>query len=175
MLIFFLIFFSFVLILFVLDSLRFGITPTSTSRKVREKILTIVPSGIEGPIADLGSGFGDFALSLHSHFGTSPIFCFEGATVPYLLSKILFFLRGGKRIKLFKQDFLKQNFGQFDLVFCYLYRGVMPKLSEKFKRELKPGSFVISHTFAIEDLKPKKIVYADDLYHTPIYLYQMDT
>lgn len=170
----FLLIFSTVLILFVLDSLRWGITPTSTSRKVREKILSIVPS-VEGPIADLGSGFGDFALSLHSHFDTSSILCFEGASVPYLLSKILFFLRGGKRIKLFKRNFLKQDFGKFDLVFCYLYRGVMPKLSEKFKREMRPGSFVISHTFAIEDLKPKKIVYADDLYHTPIYLYCMDS
>lgn len=171
MLIIFLLFIPFVLVLFVIDTLRYGITPTSTSKKVRTTLFKNLPIDFQGRVADLGSGFGDFASSLSRHLGYS-IDCYEMGRIPYWVSTIwLLFKR--ERVQVLRRDFLKEDLREYDLVFCYLYRKVMPRLWKKLQKELRPGSWVISHTFAFEGVKPKKVIHADDLYHTPIYFYQV--
>jgi hypothetical protein len=161
-----------ILISFVLDTLKLGITPTSTSKRVREAIFDSLPHDFEGKIVDLGSGFGDFAVSVFQNFESTNLSCYEEALIPYWISKIFFICRRCD-IQLIKKDFLEAELGSYDLVFCYLYRKIMPTLWEKLQRELKPGSWVISHTFAFEGIKAKKVIHANDLYHTPIYFYQV--
>ena len=58
------------------------------------------------------------------------------------------------------------------MIVCYLFPKGMEKLSKKLEKELKPGTLVISHTFALPGWKPFKTLDVDDLYYTKIYFYQ---
>ena len=163
-----------IIFIFIRDSQRFKITPTPSSKKVRQKILEILPVSVDGPIYELGSGFGQMTLELSKHFPTQLIKSFERASVPYLVQRFLLFLYKPQNAKLFFDDFMETDYSDAGLIFCYLYRDIMPKLASKIEKRAKKNVWVISHTFAIENWIPLKTIYADDLYHTPIYLYQIN-
>jgi len=57
-------------------------------------------------------------------------------------------------------------------VVCYLYPGAMQRLKEKFERELQPGAFVITNSFAIPDWVPEKVIEVGDLWRSKIFLYR---
>ena len=61
-----------------------------------------------------------------------------------------------------------------ELVVCYLFPGGMEKLKPKLEREVKPGAIVISNTFAISGWKATEILFASDLYRSPIYIYEKE-
>ncbi len=163
-----------IIFIFILDSLRLKITPTPSSKKVRQKILEILPKGVDGPIYELGSGFGQMTLDLAKHFSGHPIKSYERATVPYLVQRLLLFFYRPQNAKLLFEDFMKKDSSDAGLIFCYLYREIMPRLALKIEKSTTKKVWVISHTFAIENWTPVKIIYANDLYHTPIYLYQIN-
>lgn len=160
-----------ILFIFTFDSLRYKITPTPSSKKVRMKILEILPSKVDGAILELGSGFGQVALSLSRHFPKNPIMSFERACIPYFIQRLTFIFIRPKNASLLFKDFKKRNFSNAGLIFCYLYRSIMPQLLKKIKNEAQKPTWLVSHTFAIDGLKPVKTIYANDLYSTPIYLY----
>lgn len=161
------------LLIFLLDSIKAGIAPTPTSKKVKEKILEILPAKVEGEIYELGSGFGRMAISFCYAYPKAKIKSFEIAKIPLWVQKLLLLYFRPNNMQLLETDFRDQNLSNAGFVFCYLYRGIMPTLSEKFKKELQSGTWIISHTFALPNWKPIKTVYVKDLYHTPIYLYQV--
>jgi SAM-dependent methyltransferase len=59
-------------------------------------------------------------------------------------------------------DMFKVPFGKASVVFLFQYPNVNNRLKEKLKRELKPGTRVLSYTWKIEGWKPTKVV--EDLY-----------
>ncbi len=164
--------FIFIILTFLKDSLHFGITPTPTSKKVRNKILEILPEKIDGSIFELGSGFGTMTFDLAQKFNSNKVLGYEGAKIPYFISQLLSMWKRPLNAELLYRDFKHEDLSKAGLVFCYLYRDIMPILVKKFNTELPKGTWVISHTFAIYDWKPLKVYYADDIYKTPIYVYQ---
>lgn len=162
------------LLTLLIDSLRFGITPTPTSLKVRNKILKALPNSIKGEIFELGSGFGNMAFALAQKFQLNQIKSYERAKIPYCVQKAWLFFRYKNNLSLIHKDFRNEDLSQAGLIFCYLYRDIMPFLAQKFEKELVLGTLVISHTFAIEKWKPIKILQAEDLYKTPIYIYRIE-
>ncbi|MCH9632402.1 MAG: hypothetical protein S4CHLAM6_07360 [Chlamydiae bacterium] len=160
-----------ILIIFIVDCVRCKITPTPSSKKVRLKVLEILPKTVDGVILELGSGFGQMALDLSKHFPKNSVMSFEKAYIPYFIQRFLLMRSHAKNITLFFKDFKKRDFSNSGLIFCYLYRSIMPELMKKIRSEAQKPTWVISHTFAIDELKPIKTAYANDLYNTPIYLY----
>ncbi len=160
-----------ILFIFIVDSLRYKITPTPSSKKVRIKILEILPRRVDGAILELGSGFGNVALSLSKHFPKNRVISFEKACIPYFIQRLTFIFIRPKNASLIFEDFKKRNFSNAGLIFCYLYRSIMPQLLKKIKNEAQKPTWLISHTFAFDGLSPVKTIYANDLYKTPIYLY----
>ena len=75
--------------------------------------------------------------------------------------------------RLQRRDFFSMDLADAGLVVCYLYPGAMEKLKVKFERELKPGCWVITHTFAVPGWKAEAVYPVDDLYRTQIYVYRI--
>lgn len=165
------IFVAFLLVLLI-DSINYKITPTPSSKKVRETILSQIPLSLQGEFYELGSGFGDMTFAFSQKFKDVKIMSYEKAKIPYLFQKIWIFFKRPKNIFLNYKNFLNEDLSSGSLIFCYLYRSIMPHLAKKFEQELKKGSLVITHTFAIENWKAFKIIYVNDIYKTPIYIYQ---
>ena len=151
----------------------YGITPTPTSTKVKNKILQILPSSINGKIAELGSGWGTLAFALAKHFPNCQVHAYEISPTPYLISKILALFLFYPNLQIHCRDFFEIPLHDFSLVVCYLYPDAMKRLKDKFEKELSSGTYVLSHTFAIHGWTPFLVEYADDLYRTPIYLYKL--
>lgn len=155
----------------LVDYLRYGITPSPTSMKVIDEVFKVIPSDFQGRFVDLGSGFGTLLFTLSSRFPLCDYSGYEASMFPFLISKLLLFTRSNITLK--KKNFMRESLQSYDLVFCYLYPKISPLLAHKLKQDLKPGSWVISHTFALKELHLIKTVRAKDLYRTPIYLYQI--
>lgn len=149
-----------------------GISPMPSSVKVISAVLKELESLPKVTILELGSGWGSIAFPLAKKYPASSILGYENSAVPYIYSRLKNILYSYENLKLFYGDFFKRDLSVADVVICYLYPGAMAKLSEKLKNELKPGSWVISNTFALPGWTPKKIIELNDLYHTKVYLYQ---
>jgi hypothetical protein len=162
-----------VIVLLVYYSFYYGISPTPTSYKVQKQLLLTIPEEINGKIAELGSAWGTLACALASKLPHCQIQAYEISPLPYLFSKGLAAFYKFPNLEVQRKDFFDISLHQFSLVVCYLYPGAMERLKDKFQNELKPGTYIISHTFAIPGWKEIQRIYVDDLYHTPIYLYQM--
>jgi hypothetical protein len=49
----------------------------------------------------------------------------------------------------------------------------MTRLAPRLSTELAPGTRILSHTFALRGWKPLRTLVVDDLYRTPVYLYEV--
>jgi hypothetical protein len=166
-------FFFSVLFLFVnivWYSIYYGITPTPTSHKVKKKLLFLLPS-TTGIILELGSGWGTLACTLAAA-SDGEVKAYEISPVPYFFSLWMKKWKKLKNLQIFRKDFFDISMQEASLIVCYLYPAAMKKLKIKFEKELTNGTYLVTHTFAIHEWIPIRIERVDDLYHTPIYIYQ---
>lgn len=155
----------------VIYSLRYGITPTPTSRRVRKTLFSLLPLIDKGIIVELGSGWGFVAFALARHYPTCQVIAYEISPVPYYFSKGIAFFYPLPNLTITRKDFFLASFRLVSLAVCYLYPGAMEQLKTKFRNELPEGAWVLTHTFALPGSKPHSLKYATDLYNTPVYLY----
>ncbi|WP_158024972.1 methyltransferase [Candidatus Protochlamydia sp. W-9] len=161
----------FILIHIFWYSYFYGITPTPTSLKVQKSMVALLPKQLNGKVVELGSGWGNLTVALAQSYPEKEIIAYEISPIPYYVSKFFFYLIGLKKIKTYRKDFFKCNFKDSGIIICYLYSNAMQKLKVKFEQELRAGTYVLSHTFAIPGWKPIQIYYAKDIYKTPVFLY----
>lgn len=167
-LIFMLIFISITIISF---SLYTGISPMPSSRDAKKVIVKNLPTNALR-IYELGSGWGGLALKISITHAKSKIYAFELSPFPWLISKIIGFLKGKKNLIVMRKNFFNISFAEADLLICYLYPGAMLKLKKKFEEELKPEAIVISNTFAIPGWNPYHKVVLKNLWKTEILFYR---
>jgi hypothetical protein len=157
----------------IYSSYSYGISPTPSSFKAIKSIIDLLPKSEAGNIFELGSGWGTLAFALAKRFPHCKVKAYEASLVPWLISWILWRGLYLPNLYLYKQDFFQVSLEDADIVVCYLYREGMRKLKHKFEAELQPGTWIVSHTFAVPGWAPVHVHRLDDLYRTPIYLYQM--
>lgn len=137
--------------------------PFVPTKKVRlDKMIKMANLKSTDKVVDLGSGEGRITIAAAKHCAKS-----VGVEINpslYWLSKIKG--RGIKNIEFKKQSLWKTDLSDFDLVFIYFIPHRMEKLAKKIKKEMKPGSRVISHAFAFPDWQ---YLQKDD----SIYLYEI--
>lgn len=164
------------LISIVISSVRNGISPMPTSLKTKIQLFEALPSPsqINGTIYELGSGWGTLAIPLAKQYPQSQVIAYETSPVPYWVSRTLgyFILNTHTHLSLVRQDFFQADLNDAALIICYLYPGAMSKLKDKFEKELRSGTWIISNTFAVPGWQPFKVYTVNDLYHTKIFVYK---
>lgn len=156
----------------ITGALKNGIGPTPTSQKVKQSLLKSLPNEFDGKIFELGSGWGTLAIPIAKKFQSHVVTGYECSPVPFYFSQLRLLLSPLQNLTFRKEDFFLIPLDKAGLIICYLFPEAMKKLKEKFKHELKPGTWVISHTFAIPGWKPERIIVVNDLYKTKIYIYK---
>ncbi len=157
----------------VLHTLRTGISPMPTAPKVRRQLLSLVPPELEGTVLELGSGWGTLAFALADRCPRAQVVAFELSPLPYAFSRLRQRLAPRPNLRLVRADFLRAPFSGASLVVCYLFPGAMTRLAPKLLAELPPGARILSSTFALRGWKPLRTLTVDDLYRTPVYLYEV--
>jgi len=163
------IFLLFFALLFIMrDTFRFGISPMPTSKRVREALFEHIPPLQDGPIYDLGCGWGSLVIPLARKYPDRKIIGYEGALVPYLVAKLR--TLHIPNAKIVKADFLDEDL-EGALLITYLYRKGMYDLAHELHgREIH--FTLISHTFHMPLFEATGTYRANDLHRTPIYLYE---
>lgn len=145
-----------------------------TAPKTKKILLDVLPKNIShGNIYEVGSGWGTLASPLAKLYPQCSIIAYETSPVPFWFSKCRFALMRHPNLQIIKRDFFQEPLNDAVLIVCYLYPEAMRRLKIKFEKELQPGTYVITNTFAIPGWKPELTREVPDLYHTKIYVYRI--
>lgn len=158
-------------LLVIIYTFIYGISPMPSSVKATQAILQCIDRNQSGKVYELGSGWGHLAFAIARRCPGATVIGVEISPIPWLLSKVISAVSGRTNIQFKRGDLFLEDLHEANLVVCYLYPKAMEKLKEKLERELKPGTVVISNTFAIPGWQPSRIVQLDDLYSSSIYVY----
>lgn len=114
-------------------------------------------------VVDLGCGDGRLVILAAGQY-QAQVLGYEISILPYLIAKAKLSLinsfqpqRLAGRAQIEFADFLAKDFGQVDVILCFLTPKAMKKLSPKFRNELKKGARVVSYCFKIHDQKEAKL------------------
>jgi hypothetical protein len=154
-------------------TLRTGISPMPTLGKVRRQLLPLLEQELQGTVLELGSGWGTLAFALADRCPRAKVVAFELSPLPFACCWLRQRLAPRPNLELRRQDFFRASFSGAAVVVCYLFPGAMTRLAPKLLAELPRGARVLSHTFALRGWQPVRTLVVDDLYRTPIYLYEL--
>ena len=154
-------------------TLKVGISPMPSSKKARQAILELSKVTGNGPIYDLGSGWGHLVISLARLYPERQIVAYELSMVPWLVTKLLKKLLGLNNLVLYRKNFLTEDLSHASVLICYLFPVVMDEIKEKLQLDTGNTRFVISNNFALPTYKAEQVIRLNDFYKSPVYLYKM--
>lgn len=120
-----------------------------------------LPQGRAVKVIDIGSGLGGLVLDLARRLPSIDATGIELAPLPWLASYLRALL-SGSRARFIRGDYDALDFGSYDAVFAYLSPAAMTALWHKARREMRPGSMLMSYEFAIPDAQPAVSLYLQD-------------
>jgi len=126
----------------------------SSSKKVIRSALKLSRLKEGENFYDLGCGNGRALVIAEREFGANAT-GFELSPHHYLISKLKCLILS-KRAKVFWKNFYKINLSEADVIFCFLTPKAFLKLSEKMKKELKPGARVVIYSSLLPGWDGKK-------------------
>lgn len=108
-------------------------------------------------VYELGSGSAGFLRGIEQKFKNTKLIGVEHSWWPYILSKIQIILSNSK-IKIVREDIFKVDLKEADLIYCFLNIKTMAKLKDKFERECRPGTLIVSYCFKLPQHEPEKVI-----------------
>jgi predicted RNA methylase len=128
------------------------------------KMLNLAEAGPDDLVYDLGCGDGRVIVIAARHYN-SRVVGIELDPLRYLWCQLLITMLGLRsQIRIVYGDFFTQDLSEADVVTCYLLQDTNNKLEKKLKRELHPGTRVVSHYFTFPNLHLVRQDEEDELY-----------
>lgn len=152
-------------------ALRTGVPPMPSGPGARQVMLRLLPPMIDGPIYELGSGWGGLARALARRYPRNPVIAIELSPLPWLFSAVLLSLRPLPNLRLHRADIMSTPLGDASALACYLMPAAMRRLTPKLEAELAPGTPVVSCGFAVPGWLPRATVMDGDTGPAPVYRY----
>lgn len=122
---------------------------------------------------DLGSGLGGILRYLAKRRPEARFSGLETAPLPFAISWLLGKLSGAGNLDFRYRDIFRADLAQYDVVYCFLSPVPMPRLYEKARAEMKPGSLFISNSFTVPDHAPDDVVEVADRRRTKLLIWRM--
>jgi len=110
-------------------------------------------------IVDLGCGDGRVLRTFEKQ-GVRDLTGYEMNFWVYLLARIKNKISKSKS-RIYLKNFKKVNLSEYNIVFCYLSDYYMNSLKEKFDKELRSGTKIISYVFKAKDWHKPRIIYTN--------------
>lgn len=122
-------------------------------------------------LLDVGSGTGSLVSRLAALRPDWQVTGIETAPAPYWWSR--WRSRHQPAANLIRGDFWQHSLGNYDLVYAFLSPVPMPTLWRKAVREMKPGSWLVSNSFAIPGARHTTELQVGDARGTILYCYRI--
>lgn len=129
-----------------------------SSPAVWHEVERLLPQDRAPRFIDIGSGFGGLSMHLARRRPDGAFAGIELAPLPWLAS-VLRARLAGSRARFLRGDYADLDFGDYDVIFAYLSPAAMPALAAKAFSEMKPGSLLLSHEFAIPGVEPQLVLH----------------
>ena len=100
-------------------------------------------------IIDLGSGSGQLSRAIALAMPNAHVIGIELSPIPWMQSVVRQKLLGPSNLEYKKVDFWTYDIGHTDALVNYLTEALMERISEKLRKELKPGALVVSSKFKL--------------------------
>ncbi len=149
-----------------------GISPMPSSQKARQAVIGLIEKTGDGPVFDLGSGWGNLIIPLARKYPERKIVGYELSLIPWSVSLILKHTLKLNNLQLYRKNFLKADLSDASVCVCYLYPKGMQRLAEKISAGEMAPQFLISNNFALPDHQPAETLQLTDFYRSPVYLYR---
>lgn len=161
---------SLIAILFLLIILTFIWPPDSpwspwwrTNKKVARAACRLLKITKKDIVYELGSGDGEFILTAAKEFKAKKAIGIEIEHTRLLISEIRRKLGKIENAKFVRKDFKKVKLNDATVVYFYLVPNVIKRIMPKLKKELKPGTKIVSLKYKVP-LDLKKQDKKNDLY-----------
>ncbi len=141
------------LVLTSLGAVRTRVPLYLSSPRAADELAARAPN--QGRLIDLGCGLGGPLARIHRHRPDLHLAGIEAAPLNWLLAKIRL-LQGRADVRL--GSLWNVDLGTYDIVYAYLSPAPMPRLWDKARKEMKPGSLFVSNSFAVPDFEADEIV-----------------
>jgi len=130
------------------EHLRFQLPYVPSSRVVTHAMVELAQLKPQEIVMDLGAGDARLLIEAKRAQPSIQAIGYELAILVWLLGRIRIVV-SGLNIDWKCQDALKADVSDVDVLFLYVTPSFMLKLSEKFEKELKPGTRIVSHVFRL--------------------------
>ena len=127
-----------------------------TPRGILETMLEYANPGPDKRVFDLGSGFGRIVIAVAKRFG-STVVGVEVDPLKVWWSRRRIRANGlQERARIMKGNLLGVDLSAADIVFVFLWDGIMQKLKLKVLAEMQPGTVVVSYYHRFDGWAPEK-------------------
>lgn len=140
-----------------------------SSAKVTARLLTLLPQHAGFRFLDLGCGTGSLLADLARARPDGSYHGIETAPLSFLLSR----WRAHAALRVTWGDFWPTDLAQYDVVYAYLSPVSMARLWDKARREMRPGSLLISNTFAVPGVAPAYTLPIGDRLRSTLLVWRM--
>ena len=128
------------------------------------KIMDMAQVNENDIVYDLGSGDGRIVITAAKRFGARAV-GIEADPFRFIFSWLIVLFSGqSEKIKLKFGNFFKKKIDKATVVIVFLYGPTNNKLKEKFLKELKPGTRVVSYVWTFDNWELEDCVPEDRIY-----------
>ena len=142
-----------------------------SSTAVVEAISKLITQESAQYFAELGAGIGTVTAPLAKQHPQLIINAWERAPIPWAIN--VWRSRHYANSHCYRSNLWNCDFSQYDVIFAFLSPTIMPELGAKLQTAMRPGSLLISSSFAIPDWKPETIKQLNDIAKTQLYCYRI--
>lgn len=135
-------------------------------------VASLLPAQRGFSFIDLGSGCGGLLHHLRKARPDGDYHGIEAAPLPFLLGRCRDAF-GPVRCRTKWGDFWTLDLAPYDVVYAYLSPPPMAALWRKARREMRPGSILISNSFAVPGVAPERFLKLDDFEGSALYLWRV--
>lgn len=143
-----------------------------SSQQTIRALAELLPQNQPFRMVDLGSGCGGVICKLAKALPNGRYDGVETAILPCWISKLRAWLLHPPCQFCWKSIW-QHDLGAYDVVYAYLSPVPMPALWQKATQEMRPGSLLISNTFAVPGVTPDHRIALNDFSGSVLYVWRM--
>jgi len=130
--------------------------------KVWRALEKILPQDKPVSLVDIGSGMGGLIMHMGRKYPESKFTGVEIAPLPWLWSHFWNATRNNGNTEFLRANYETLDFANFDVVFAYLSPAAMNALWIKAKKEMRPGTMLISYEFPVVGIVENLSIFPDN-------------